>query len=191
MRYYKITLFSLSLLIVFLLGANPSKAENDLWEKLAARPDVEIVMHDGLRSVRFASGVVAMEAKNGGVAWVDETGLGAVQCAWRMYSHIRLQSEQCYDDSRVNLKTALKDAVDRIEVFIVENSLTPVTKLDLEAAAFEAFNKVKYRSKDEMCSDGFAPHLLPNQDDEFILNLTQGVDELLSVPRPPVMNPCL
>ncbi len=188
MRFY---LFLCLLSLVIVARTNSSMAEDDLWASLAARPDVEITTHEGLRTARFASGVRAMEAKDGGVAWVDDTGLGAVQCAWRMYSHIRLQSEQCYDDSRVNLKAALKDAVDRIEVFIVENSLTPVTKLDLEAAAFEAFNKVKYRSKDEMCSDGFAPHLLPNQDDEFILNLTQGVDELLSVPRPPVMNPCL
>jgi hypothetical protein len=114
------------------------------------------------------------------------SGHGAVLCVWGIYIELAAALERCPEYRDEPLKADLADAIDRINDFIVVNSLSPVTKAELEKIAAS-------RKEDllRICRpDGAAGMLklfksMPH--DKFI----SSVADLLSVPRPPVGNPCL
>jgi hypothetical protein len=78
------------------------------------------------------------------------------------------------------------NAIDRIDDFIVANSLIPVSKAELQKGAASRRENVS-----QLCrSDGLAGMVKAFgsiSHDKFM----SSVADLLSVPRPPVMNPCL
>ena len=117
----------------------------------------------------------------------DSTGKGAVVCAWRIYVGAQQVGEKCFPGKDAAFKSELTQSIGRIETFIIENNSTPVTQAQLEA------NKQGQRRSNErfdICSgDGSAMYQMMR--DGGPAALRTSVDELLSIPREPVADPCL
>jgi hypothetical protein len=117
---------------------------------------------------------------------VDESGHGAVLCAWSIYVGILYVGKTCFPDDK-ETHSLLSGEITRIDRFIMKNS--PTTREQIERAKAE----MPYFDKPAKCGDGR---------DAWLQALFKGygadpqslraeVDDLLSVPRKPVMSPCL
>jgi hypothetical protein len=150
------------------------------------------------RTLDFGNGVTIVEergeGRSGSSGW-DRSGAGAVLCAWEIYVLVHALAEVC-PGVDADLNEALKIAVDRINHFIVENSIHPVTSDEVNAAVV----RKKARALFSLPTDDPARLLELCRKSDFSpypkkpVSRTEGsqsVDELLAIPRPPVMNPCL
>jgi hypothetical protein len=125
---------------------------------------------------------------------VDHTGHGAVLCSWGIYTSLRGILQVCSPGNDAQ-RTALDAAIDRINDFIIENSLTPVSKADLEKTiqiteqgAIHAMTGASDdETKNKCMADSFFTWLKSVRPEQ----LDRGVTDLLSVKRPPVQIPCL
>jgi hypothetical protein len=96
------------------------------------------------------------------------------------------------------LKAALNDAINRMNDFIVANRNNGVTKDALQdrinkqvLAARETLSGLSDDERAKKCAAGDVAKMLDRFRSFPSDKIKKGVDELLSVPRPPVMNPCL
>jgi hypothetical protein len=182
---------------LILLLSQIASADDKIWDILSKQKDAEITlkeMPDGktIRTAKFKSGVVFTETENGGAFASDNSGLGAVMCGWMTHSHISNLLQSCRPDSHPKLKGAYKKAVDRINDFIVLNSLTPVTKPEIEAAAKNMFDSERKNTPlDKLCTSEFLPESKEDIDDVALKKFEANIDNFLSMPRPPVAEPCL
>lgn len=131
----------------------------------------------------------ALISSGGGVALVDRSGKGAVLCAWSMLAAAKQVGDRCYPGQDQALRKELNRSIERTQAFIVENSSAPVTRADLQS-----FKSARGPN------DSMAPLGLCRSDwvelyvrfrDKGAEALTAYTDELLSLPREPVMNPCV
>lgn len=122
---------------------------------------------------------------------IDNSGKGAVLCGYMIYTEVSASSEVCQIP-----RTAWDDALDHgiadIEDFIVANSSQPVTLeqlrrgTDLRAARLM---EDVHQSPDHLTSFCQSDFLLFRQGTAEDLKLQ--VADMLSVPREPLLNPCL
>jgi hypothetical protein len=170
------------------------------------RPDFEALaeqtpwrMESGIerREIVLGGGVVAYQKRNGEkveTLEMDESGHGAVLCAREIYRSSLENLELCFpdeDDWRKDFTTAL----DRIDKFIVENDPAPVAQRDLEADTYKTVNRIREERSswtaaqiDKACKGASMFRSIMQQGHE---KFRAHIDGLLSVPRPPVLNPCL
>jgi hypothetical protein len=190
LRGYKMKFFlsALTLIFVLLLSVDRSFAHDDaVWTEIENRSDVEITEKNGKKTALFSSGVSISKDGRG----VDNSGLGAVSCAWMVHSHTYQLLKACMPSRESYLK-AYGEAVDRIEDFIVENSLTPVSKSELQKNAETMFDMSKQQmSMEQLCESDFLPNSDGDLSEEKSKTFRQSIDKILSVPRPPVMEPCI
>ncbi len=170
------------------------KQDHAFWEEISKRPDVKISTENGRKTAHFSSGV-SMTSKHKGV---DRSGKGAVLCGWEMYVALRNMVEICSPSEESEIMKNLNYAIEKTNDFIVANSLHPVTKADLEKGIKARLIVLKedmsmleeYDIRQE-CSSGHAAQakkrLISLSSEEF----RKSVDDFLSIPRPPVMEPCL
>jgi hypothetical protein len=127
-----------------------------------------------------------------GTVGIDHSGHGAVLCAWNIYVGLAAVLDVCFPDEEPELREDLHRGIEAMKEFIVTNSLQPVSKADLEAQVARALAQARELSTKGQCS------ALKSED--TVLHAIQSlpreqrrasVADLLSVPRPPVMNPCL
>jgi hypothetical protein len=109
---------------------------------------------------------------------------GAVLCAWTIYLTVRVIGDTCYAPKDENLHAALDQEIARIDKFIMDNA--PATPDELEIMR----RRFTFVTSDSICKRE------SRQFYEGIRNwglekIHQSVTDLLSVPRKPVMNPCL
>jgi hypothetical protein len=163
---------------------------------LAKQPGTEVIRRSegGREIVEIRRGGVVI-TQEGGVmtAAVDRSGHGAVLCAWRVSVDTLVALDVCQPGGHDELRQDLARATDAIADFIVANSLTPVRKADLQAyvAKRRAETQAQSNAAGRACSPEFLEQSLPMMEavphDE---RAAQTID-MLSVPRPPVMDPCL
>lgn len=189
------------------LAAHAGEAKwSPLWDALAKRPDAKVI--DGVsdkgeatRRIELASGVsFSLERHGDRISSVgtDTSGRGAVQCSWEIYVGVRAYTEACFPGEDRSFEADLDNAIDRMNDFIVENSLVPVTKAQLQDAVGlrkrQAIESVSGPSEDDRrkrCEANavgpMASAFRSTSHDKRVSTL----NTLLSVKRPPVMNPCL
>jgi len=103
-----------------------------------------------------------------------------------IYIELAAALEICPEYRNEPLKADLADAIDRINDFIVANSLSPVSKAELEKRA------ASRREDVSLCRpNGALGGMLKSIGSASHEKLMSSVADLLSVPRPPVANPCL
>jgi hypothetical protein len=172
----------------------PATGQGVDFDAIAALPGAQTTTTkstDGseVTEVKLPNGVVFhRERRNGETSTygADLSGHGAVMCAWRIYNGLAAALESCPEYRNEPLKADLADAIDRINDFIVANSLSPVTKAELERTAAAAMKENVPR----LCQSGDLAGMLKSAGlahDRFM----SSVADLLSIPRPPVTNPCL
>ena len=159
------------------------------WDSVIHRPDVTVTLgknkkSEETREIVFEGGVEVKETrKNGKIETQAFDKGGAVGCAWLIHSHIVKYLSVCDKDNPA--KTRMNSAMERINTFILTNSVPPITKEQLETQ----FQKRPFSP--EKCEDKFAEKSVQKivlmTEEEFNARL----DKLLAKPRPPVMNPCL
>jgi hypothetical protein len=195
-----------ALLTTLSVAAVQASQWSPFWDALAGRPDATVtdgVNHKGeqTRSIELSSRVVFSLTRHGDRITsfqTDISGHGAVLCAWEIYVTVRAHIEACSPGEDPNFEANLDYAIDQINGFVAENSLVPITKPQL----MDAIEQRKLQAKRAMfghshegqrkrCeADGISsiakPLKLAPQD-----AWVSGLTKLLSVKRPPVMNPCL
>jgi len=163
---------------------------------LAKQPGTEVIRRSegGKTIVEIRrGGVVITQMRGITVSAVDHSGHGAVLCAWRIYVDTLAALEVCQPDTHIELRQDLRQATDAIADFIVANSLTPVKKTDLDAYVFKrrAETRAQSDAAGKACSPEFLEQSLPQLEAVPRDERQAQTAEILSVPRPPVMDPCL
>ena len=128
----------------------------------------------------------------------DVSGLGAVQCLWEVVVHISAYFEYCPIND-ADWQKALGTALHDIDKFIVENMDPPVNFEALSKIRLDHFSTVKMQidnadkaKRSGMCKAGPNENgLLWNLHKQGIKKFKYNVKKALSVPRLPVMSPCL
>lgn len=120
---------------------------------------------------------------------IDGSGKGAVLCAWLIYTGFQAQRQACAWEP-VPADAAIDQAVSDIENFIIENSSTPVTLEQLAEGRqrqMETVDSCEFDPDDH--TSWTAMVWAARQQSEA--DIGRAVADLLSVPREPVINPCL
>lgn len=126
----------------------------------------------------------------------DGSGLGAVHCAWMIYTEIANALQICEHSYSSNAEQRMNDTVSRIGDFMVENSYGLMTQEELRAARASLLqsrltNADLEAGQRTSCAGGDLAGMMGHFMDQPDEALTASVDKLLSKPRFPVMNPCL
>ena len=190
---------------LFIAGVQASQW-SPFWDAIAERPDAKVtdgVNHSGeeTRRIELSSGVEFLLTRRGDKitsAGIDKSGHGAVRCAWEIYVTVRAHIEACSPGEDPNFEANLDYAIDQINDFIAENSLVPITKPQL----MDAIEQRKLQAKRAMfgqspedqrkrCEAGGASSIAKLMKSTPHEAWVSGLTKLLSVKRPPVMNPCL
>lgn len=206
----RLSVLGVSALALAAISHRASAADLDL-NALAAKPGAVTTTRtkaDGseTREVQIG-GVVFWEERQDDRVVVkaeDRSGHLAVMCGWMRYVEEAAMFDLCraaHDETQI--RQSLGEAVDRIDDFIVINSLTPITKEQLKDRAAE--HAIQF--KDQMTAmrpanvaqkcgpDEQWAALKSPQGPEIrtaaIAKIHHQVDDLLSLPRPPVSSPCL
>lgn len=121
---------------------------------------------------------------------VDESEGGAVLCGRMIYLSMYGTMQHCNDPRLRTVLPELRNDIDRIDRFIVENTPNhPGLEAQRKATEDELAQRVKYKANVPACER------LSSQPDESFVRVREeykkGTDALLAVPRLPVMNPCL
>jgi hypothetical protein len=163
------------------------------YDEIAKRPGYTVTktIEDGHEVVRIRKETVVITIDSKGMMGIDRSD--AVLCFWDLYVNLKVGADYCLPDSEPELKEDFTDAVERIKTFIVANSLTPVSRSDLDAF-------VEKRRTEFLARVPKTPPGMPRcaRLDFFTDYLADGrekrradVAKILAVPRPPVLNPCL
>ncbi len=166
------------------LGAKVTESVNNKGEKT--------------KHIEFPGGVTIDESPAGSVG-MDTSGHGAILCNREIFMEIRNRLALCYgeknpekNESRKikNVIAWLDDAITKLDQFVVENSLHPVTMEGLREA--EKNQRDALKNTPDVCKqdsdsiDAFVDQLEKNS-----ITLGTHLETMLSVPRPPVLNPCM
>jgi hypothetical protein len=169
------------------------------WDKFIGQKDVKVTLTkdkagNEVRTIDLPSGVSATQTRkpDGNIETLemDNSGLGAVMCAWRITIMMREEIVSCPEDkARKLLRVEMDAALDKFEAFIVTNSLTPLSRNDL------LILRQKANTEDE-ASRVVRGH--PKKCPPLALEKVRNTEEIskallrpIAIARPPVMNPCL
>ncbi len=148
------------------------------------------------------SGVVITSVRQGDgsqTTGVDNSGHGAVLCLLSIYIETRTTLDVCFPDQYADLHRELDGAIGKTLNFVVANSLAPVAMPALQAgiAARETMAKTQAaklgpeRVAAACAKPNGAGQMVTAMSQQSAADWQKSVADLLSVPRPPVMNPCL
>lgn len=163
------------------------------WEEWKKRPGVHLTKAksaDGKENetLTFPGNVDFTRYADGHILSVDNTPQGSVMCSWHIYIHMLAQAESCDVDQ--SWRDSTKDAVERINQFIIENSLSSLTKEGVNKETEKQLKESKKHFESDrarQCKSGMAN--MSGKVDKVAFKKT--IDELLAIPRPPVINPCM
>jgi hypothetical protein len=178
------------------LAAAPAGAQEQAqWARLRALPGASISQSTDTRGqafeeVRLPSGVVFMKTEQG-VVGIDQSGRGAVLCQWQIYIAILGTLDNCPAGDEPPLQDELTEAIERINGFIVANSLDPVTREQVNEAVMQ--RRAASRAKPWWTAPpGDIGRACRSEELAGMLrSMRAETDKLLGLPRPPVLNPCL
>lgn len=171
----------------------------DFWDAVAQRSDATVTdSQDNIdggeeRRIVLQSGVEFLLQRRDGqvtVAGLDKSGQGAILCTWQMFIATKIYLETCSPTRDPGLEIDLNSAIDQINDFIVENSLQPRSKPELLESIEQLRKTFSFAGDAQKGPTEAVAQLaaglkgLPRADRQAI------VTKLLSIKRPPVMNPC-
>lgn len=119
---------------------------------------------------------------------IDNSGKGAVLCILSIYDAVRLVGRECHPGQDAAFQAELEQSIARIDEFIIANSTHPVSKEQLDAQRAQGLRGLQARGR--ICEGGAEQmyQMLRGSGPEALRAQTA---DLLSIPREPVMNPCL
>lgn len=136
---------------------------------------------------------------NDSKAQVDVSGKGAVLCLWYIYLLLEAATDVCEWDP-LPVDDAISRGIDRIDQFIVANSSQPVTLEMLSQAKIRQIEESLGTSPNETAractfqagdTSSFVGGLFEMRRSLTPEQFDASIDAMLSIPREPVMNPCL
>jgi hypothetical protein len=140
---------------------------------------------DALPGEHLSGGITVLRNERETVE-IDESGHGAVLCTWSIYLSIQYVGKTCFP-GETETQSLLAGEIDRIDRFIMENG--PATREQVgqrKARILAGSAKLQCGNDDSKWLEDAFRAVKTNP-----AGLHAGVDDLLSVPRRPVMNPCL
>ncbi|WP_040846500.1 hypothetical protein [Nitrospirillum viridazoti] len=154
------------------------------------------------REITYAGGVVARQWRDGSgrpqTVMEDRSGHGAVLCLREIYVAVREGLDICRRDGDEPLRRFMDESLDQIDDFVVANSLTPITKDALRATEETRLKKQRddaalrgQEAQAKICGGGDAQRMLGGLRSASLDKLRAELAAALSVPRPPVSNPCM
>lgn len=199
-------------LVLHLMISAHAEPWNTPYEKFFTQSGVEAefeTLSDGteIRTLMLPGKVLLEQRrKNGEISTLtlDQSGLGAVLCSKEIYLAAKMAVDTCRDLENARVSGLLDTAINRINEFIAINSVEQISLnslVEADLAKLSRFRKQLGASPDDgqvaSCKTlnperayfamQIAKSIEKMSDEEF----SHDVDELLSVPRLPVMNPCL
>lgn len=194
----------LAAVMVGLQGCMTAPADELDLKKLASQPGTEITesVEGDVHTVEIRrAGVTVILTTRGDktdVFGIDHSGHGAVMCLWTMAVELRNGMDACFPGQFAELRNDLSVQIAALNDFIARNSLTPTTPQDLErrvAAKERAYGeRVAQIPRDELiksCPHGDVAQMIRSAATVPREERMRRFQDVISVPRPPVMNPCL
>jgi hypothetical protein len=178
------------------LVAAPAGAQKEAqWTRLRALPGASVSQSTdtrgrALEEVRLPSGVVFMKTEQG-IVGIDLSGRGAVLCHWQIYITMLGTLDNCPASDEPPLKADLTDAIERINGFIVANSLDPVTREQVDEAVMQRRAASHANPWWTSPPPDIGRACRSEELAEKLRSVRAETDKLLGLPRPPVLNPCL
>lgn len=128
----------------------------------------------------------------------DETGKGAVLCLYEIYQGIQQYVRMCGWE-RTDSDVALDRGVAAMEDFIRKNSTIPSTlewmervkQRNIEAAGRATAEEISQRCSDDLTTINYSFRMTNDLRSRSATEIDAHFDDMLSIPREPVMNPCL
>ena len=153
------------------------------------------------RTIVLSGGIVVSQDREGGKissVEMDRSGHGAVLCAWQLFIDQKLILEACPGDD-IDWAQEFSTAVDRTNDFIIANSFDRPTKQQLEdhiaqrlAGYTQKLATMSTADAERTCRNmRAAPKAMKIFKAMGHEKFRAYVDDLLSVPRLPVLVPCL
>ena len=130
---------------------------------------------------------MATVSQAGSVPPVDGSGKGAVLCAWSLYVVAQEVGRRCHAGEDAAFQDELGRSVARTDAFILRNSSAHPKPADLAARKAMALRETPAAA---LCA-GTTAELYDQFRRQGAAALRASTDDLLSVPREPVMNPCV
>ena len=119
---------------------------------------------------------------------MDESGKGAVLCIWSIYVALHQGVELCELEVRDSDRAIASD-IARIEAFILEHTTEGINQATLDDYKARVFEQTQTHTSPEqmpnMCKD------VAMMRDALGSDIAGRTDDLLSVPREPLWNPCI
>lgn len=131
-------------------------------------------------------GVDAARGADRSVALVDRSGKGAVLCTWSLLVTAQEVGRRCFSDQDESFQEELEASINKIEVFIQQNSSSRPSASDIAARKAAMVR----RTGGAVCSADLV-RLYRSFRDRGADALRASTDDMLSTPREPVMNPCV
>lgn len=115
---------------------------------------------------------------------------GAVLCYWTLYMGAEIAGERCFPNDP--FRDPLKNAMNRMERFIIENKPTTQETIDIAKQNFLGKTPNDYKTNTKYCTkEDMAVSTFTWLKNRGVAALDQEMSKLLAVPRKPVMNPCI
>jgi hypothetical protein len=193
--------------------ATPAALADDYWghdfDDMIAHRGVKVIFsqinNEGSREIRLPSGVSFVQMlQNGKLSVVignDNSGHLAVMCGITMLMTLRHALSTCAANQNANMIPEIDAKLDRIVDFIVANTVPPqpqVSKAALRAQIEQEKEKVAVEVAgapreiiSAYCAKGDGASMIKHLGEEGgVSKMWLAIDDSLSVPRPPVLNPC-
>ncbi|MDB5536726.1 MAG: hypothetical protein JWP26_3956 [Devosia sp.] len=120
----------------------------------------------------------------------DASGKGPVLCVWGIYQLIDQHTRKCgWVHNAVD--SAVEAGIAKMDAFIIENSSTPVSQQTLDEKKLTFASQVPDNACAFKPGDGSFTSMIWGMRQGDPATVTSDIAELLSVPREPLMNPCL
>lgn len=168
-------------------------------QQLSAQPGVVVAHRPDGATTWTRNGVVIERDVKGSAATAfsyDTTGKGAVMCTLMVDVEIRAILDTCPSEPLGDLRHDLDDSIARINDFVVRNSLTPISLDALHAqeaadGAQAVAGVPRPPEPGKLCTEGATSLFVATLARMTREQRRKATDDLLSIPRWPVLNPCL
>lgn len=122
---------------------------------------------------------------------MDRSGKGPVLCIWSLEVAAQQVGNRCFAGKDADFQRELARSISRTEAFIVANSSTPTSLATLNARKrAEALKAADSLKPEKLCKSDFVG-VYDNLRAKGAAGMRALTDDLLSIPREPVINPCI
>lgn len=196
----KATILLLSIFSSLFLLPLPADAQQKesahaaLWKVIEARPDAELKTINGIRMARLTGNVVCGFTPGGVVTCEDRSGLGGVGCYWNTHVDLMSSLKVCHMEKYGDLLPDMEYTISRISEFMKKNTFTPTTQEQIDDLLRSKLEQMKAQTGNgdpQQCARSFnMVPFLQALSEQGSVRRRSAVDNLLSVERPVVNDPC-